>query len=79
MVITIPFSLGNDRLAIEQKLCNSGGRPTSCPRDLLFQQQDEVGKEIQISYILLKPLSVCSCEKSMCDLFCWTLLCFCNG
>jgi hypothetical protein len=73
------FSLGNDRLAIEQRLCISGRRPTSRPRDLLSQQQDEVQRETQISCILLKPLSVCSCEKSMCDLFCWILLCFCSG
>lgn len=42
---TIPFSLGNDRLAIEQGLCVSGRRPTSCPRDLSSQQQDE-GQEV---------------------------------
>jgi hypothetical protein len=69
MVTTIPFSLGNDRLAIEQGLCISGRRPTSCPRDLSSQQQDEVGRETQVSYILLKPPSVCSCEKSACDFF----------
>jgi len=73
------FSLGNDRLAIEQRLCISSGRPTSHPRDLLSQQQDEVQRETQISYILLKPLSVCSREKYMCGLFCWTLLCSCSG